>query len=74
MASVAATEAVLVLDPAGRVLLFGARLVDLSRPPGAVLYWYTPVLYTPNVGKDEPNYVDWMSRYAGHEFPWEGKE
>ena len=33
---------VLVLDPAGRVLLFGARLVDLSTPPGGVLYWYTP--------------------------------
>jgi 8-oxo-dGTP pyrophosphatase MutT (NUDIX family) len=33
---------VLVLDPAGRVLLFGARLVDLSQPPGPVLYWYTP--------------------------------
>ena len=33
---------VLVLDPAGRVLLFGARLKDLATPPGAVLYWYTP--------------------------------
>ncbi len=33
---------VVVLDPAGRVLLFGARLVDLDTPPGAVLYWYTP--------------------------------
>jgi 8-oxo-dGTP pyrophosphatase MutT (NUDIX family) len=33
---------VVVLDPAGRVLLFGARLVDLSTPPGPVLYWYTP--------------------------------
>jgi 8-oxo-dGTP pyrophosphatase MutT (NUDIX family) len=33
---------VLVLDPAGRVLLFGARLVDLATPPGPVLYWYTP--------------------------------
>jgi 8-oxo-dGTP pyrophosphatase MutT (NUDIX family) len=33
---------VLVLDPQGRVLLFGARLVDLATPPGAVLYWYTP--------------------------------
>jgi 8-oxo-dGTP pyrophosphatase MutT (NUDIX family) len=33
---------VLVLDRAGRVLLFGARLVDLSQPPGPVLYWYTP--------------------------------
>ena len=31
-----------MLDPAGRVLLFGARLVDLVTPPGAVLYWYTP--------------------------------
>jgi 8-oxo-dGTP pyrophosphatase MutT (NUDIX family) len=33
---------VLVLDPAGRVLLFGARLADLFSPPGPVLYWYTP--------------------------------
>jgi 8-oxo-dGTP pyrophosphatase MutT (NUDIX family) len=33
---------VVVLDPDGRVLLFGARLVDLATPPGPVLYWYTP--------------------------------
>ena len=33
---------VLVLDPEGRVLLFGARLVDLATPPGPVMYWYTP--------------------------------
>jgi 8-oxo-dGTP pyrophosphatase MutT (NUDIX family) len=33
---------VVVLDPAGRVLLFGARLVDLDSAPGPVLYWYTP--------------------------------
>ena len=39
---VRATARVLVLDPAGRVLLFGARLVDLATPPGPVLYWYTP--------------------------------
>jgi 8-oxo-dGTP pyrophosphatase MutT (NUDIX family) len=39
---VRATARVLVLDPAGRVLLFGARLADLSTPPGPVLYWYTP--------------------------------
>jgi 8-oxo-dGTP pyrophosphatase MutT (NUDIX family) len=39
---VRATARVLVLDPGGRVLLFGARLVDLATPPGAVLYWYTP--------------------------------
>jgi 8-oxo-dGTP pyrophosphatase MutT (NUDIX family) len=37
-----ATARVLVLDPGGRVLLFGARLADLSAPPGPVLYWYTP--------------------------------
>jgi 8-oxo-dGTP pyrophosphatase MutT (NUDIX family) len=36
------TARVLVLDPVDRVLLFGARLVDLARPPGPVLYWYTP--------------------------------
>ena len=39
---VRAAARVLVLDPAGRVLLFGARLLDLATPPGAVLYWYTP--------------------------------
>jgi len=33
---------VVVLDPQGRVLLFGARLVHLDTPPGPVLYWYTP--------------------------------
>jgi 8-oxo-dGTP pyrophosphatase MutT (NUDIX family) len=39
---VRATARVLVLDPEGRVLLFGARLADLATPPGPVLYWYTP--------------------------------
>jgi 8-oxo-dGTP pyrophosphatase MutT (NUDIX family) len=33
---------IVVLDPGGRVLLFGAGLVDLASPPGPVLYWYTP--------------------------------
>jgi 8-oxo-dGTP pyrophosphatase MutT (NUDIX family) len=33
---------VVVVDPDGRVLLFGSRLVDLETPPGPVLYWYTP--------------------------------
>jgi 8-oxo-dGTP pyrophosphatase MutT (NUDIX family) len=33
---------VVVVDPEGRVLLFGSRLVDLQTPPGPVLYWYTP--------------------------------
>lgn len=36
------TARVVVLDPAGRVLLFGARLVDPAVPPGDVLFWYTP--------------------------------
>jgi 8-oxo-dGTP pyrophosphatase MutT (NUDIX family) len=31
-----------VLDPGGRVLLFGARLTDPALPPGPVLFWYTP--------------------------------
>ena len=39
---VRATARVVLLDPAGRVLLFGARLADLASPPGPVLYWYTP--------------------------------
>jgi 8-oxo-dGTP pyrophosphatase MutT (NUDIX family) len=37
-----ATARVVVLDPAGRVLLLGARLPDPSVPPGEVLFWYTP--------------------------------
>ena len=36
------TARVVVLDPAGRVLLLGARLPDPARPPGEVLFWYTP--------------------------------
>ena len=36
------TARVVVLDPAGRVLLLGARLVDPGVPPGDVLFWYTP--------------------------------
>jgi 8-oxo-dGTP pyrophosphatase MutT (NUDIX family) len=36
------TARVVVLDPAGRVLLLGARLVDPALPPGDVLFWYTP--------------------------------
>ena len=32
----------LLLDPHGRVLLFGARLVDLRTPPAEVRYWYIP--------------------------------
>ena len=37
-----ATARVVVLDPAGRVLLLGARLTDPAIPPGDVLFWYTP--------------------------------
>ncbi len=33
---------VLVLDGDQRVLLFGARIVDLDTPPADVLFWYTP--------------------------------
>jgi 8-oxo-dGTP pyrophosphatase MutT (NUDIX family) len=36
------TARVVVLDPAGRVLLLGARLTDPAVPPGEVLFWYTP--------------------------------
>ncbi|NEK86971.1 NUDIX domain-containing protein [Blastococcus saxobsidens] len=36
------TARVVVLDPAGRVVLLGARLPDPSVPPGEVLFWYTP--------------------------------
>ncbi len=33
---------VVVLDPAGRILLLGARLTHPDVPPGDVLFWYTP--------------------------------
>lgn len=33
---------VVVLDPAGRILLLGARLTDPAIAPGRVLFWYTP--------------------------------
>jgi len=33
---------IVVLDPAGRILLLGARLTALDVPPGDVLFWYTP--------------------------------
>lgn len=46
----------------------------LKDPNDPLLFWLTPVVYTPPAGKDEPSYIDWMSRYAGREFPWEGKE
>ena len=36
------TARVVVLDPAGRVLLLGARLPDPALPPREVLFWYTP--------------------------------
>jgi len=36
------TARVVVLDPDGRVLLLGARLVDPAVPPGDVLFWYIP--------------------------------
>ncbi len=36
------TARVVVVDPAGRVLLLGARLADPALPPGDVLFWYTP--------------------------------
>lgn len=36
------TARVVVLDPAGRVLLLGARLTDPAVPPAGVLFWYTP--------------------------------
>lgn len=41
-ARVRPTARVVVLDPAGRVLLLGARLTDPAVPPGDVLFWYTP--------------------------------
>ena len=39
---VRAAARVVVLDPDGRVLLLGSRLVDPGTPPGDVQFWYTP--------------------------------
>lgn len=36
------TARVLVLDPAGRLLLFGGRLTGPDAAPGDVQWWYTP--------------------------------
>ena len=36
------TARIVVLDPAGRVLLLGSRLTDPAVPIGDVLFWYTP--------------------------------
>lgn len=33
---------ILVIDRSDRVLLVGARMVDLDTPPAEVLWWYTP--------------------------------
>jgi hypothetical protein len=47
----------------------------LRDPYDPLLYWLTPVQYlSNNTSKDQRNFEDWMSKYAGHEFPWEGKE
>lgn len=47
----------------------------LRDPYDPLLYWLTPVQYlSNNTSKDQQNFEDWMSKYAGHEFPWEGKE
>lgn len=46
----------------------------LRDPNDPLLYWLTPVQYTPNRPTDEPDYKDWMSEYARHKFNWEGKE
>ncbi len=42
MSWVRPTARVLVLSPAGRVLLLGARLTGPDAVPGAVLFWCTP--------------------------------
>ena len=41
-AQIRQTARVVVLDPAGRVLLLGSRLTDPAVPPGDVQFWYTP--------------------------------
>lgn len=48
---------------------------NLVEPNDPLLYWLTPVQMLPNTTtKDDLNFKDWMSKYAGAEFPWEGKE
>jgi hypothetical protein len=46
----------------------------LRNPNDPLLYWLTPVTPRANPPKGEPDFIDWMSKYAGHVFPWEGKE
>jgi 8-oxo-dGTP pyrophosphatase MutT (NUDIX family) len=41
-AMVRPTARIVLLDPAGRVLLLGARLTGPDVLPGEVLFWYTP--------------------------------
>lgn len=46
----------------------------LKNPNDPLLYWLTPVQYQQNADKSQPDYTDWMSKYAGREFNWGGKE
>jgi hypothetical protein len=51
-------------DPAGK----------LTDPQDPLLYWLVPVRYLPNRPKDQPDFKDHMSEYAGYTFDWRGKE
>lgn len=46
----------------------------LRDPNDPLLYWLTPVQFLPTATKGEKSFKDWMTEYAGREFPWEGKE
>lgn len=47
---------------------------SLKNPNDPLLYWLTPVQYQQSAIKGQPTYTDWMSKYAGREFNWGGKE
>lgn len=46
----------------------------LKNPNDPLLYWLVPVQPLPGADKNKPGYDDFMSKYAGREFPWGAKE
>lgn len=43
----------------------------LTKPDDPLLYWMVPVVRDP---RDPRKFIDYMSQYAGFEFPWKTKE
>ncbi len=44
---------------------------QLTKPDDPLLYWMVPIIRDP---QDPRKYIDYMSQYAGFEFPWKTKE